>query len=364
MKNDPLAKATAVNKVGAAIDAMIEKDNRDETPRGHLGMSSIGADKRTVWHQYRWSFPNDFTARTLRIFELGNVLEEVILDYLQKIGVATHGREPDQISYSDHGGHFAGSLDGAGLGFPGAPKSWHVIEVKTANDSRFNTLKKDGYKKWSATYYAQIQLYMHYSTMKRAIVFVYNKNTSEIYVERLEYKKLEALGFVQKALEVLDETNLPASTYPDRSWYEIANYKSEEYQAIYWGDELPANVNCRNCVFSVKSDNAEWGCKYHHKQLTTQQQYDGCHDHNWLPQLLLQHDDVIDVMSSASGYEQTIKLRDGKQFVNSPDDAIMSFRSDEIRHLYKADFVALSDDTLLATRKEFGARITNMEKAI
>lgn len=262
MKNDPLTKATAANKVTIAIDDAIEKQNREQKPRDHLGMSSIGNDKRAVWHEYRWSFPNDFTGRVLRIFELGHILEEVVLDYLEKIGIEVHGRQPDQINYSDHGGHFGGSLDGAGIGVPGAPKTWHVIEIKTANDSRFKSLKKDGYKKWSPTYYAQLQLYMHYSSMKRALVCVYNKNTSEIHTERLEYKKLEALGLIQKAKEVLDSEQIPVSTYTDRSWYEIANYKSDEYQAIYWGDELPANVNCRNCRFHMTDIDATHGCSF------------------------------------------------------------------------------------------------------
>ena len=357
-KKDPLAKATAANKVLDAIDATIEKANREETPRGHLGMSSIGADKRAVWLEYRWSFPKDLTARTLRIFELGNVLEEVVLGYLEDIGVEVHGREPNQIRYSDHQGHFGGSLDGAGLGVPGAPKTWHVIEIKTANDSRFNALKKDGYKKWSPTYYAQLQLYMHYSSMKRALVCVYNKNTSAIYTERLNYKKLEALGFIQKASEILSDDDLPDSSYPDRSWYEISNYKSDEYQAIYWGDELP-RANCRNCRFHMKSTDATHGCSFHKKALTTDEQYAGCHDHNWLHSLIRQHS-LVERLTDTLG-EMYIRLDNGIEFVNSADDGILHFTSEEIRHLYRTDFKALEDKDLLAARKELGAIISGLE---
>ena len=359
MKNDPLKKATAANKVANAIDETIEQANRKETPRGHLGMSSIGGDKRSVWLEYRWSFPKDLSGRTLRIFELGNVIEDVVLNYLEDVGVEMYGRRLSaQIHYNDHDGHFAGSLDGAGRGVPGAPKTWHVIEIKTANDSRFTALTKDGYKKWSPTYYAQLQLYMHYSSMKRALVVVYNKNTSALYTERLEYKKLEALGFVQKALEILDDETLPDSSFSDRTWYEIANYKSDEYQSIYWGDELP-RPNCRNCRFHARGDEASHGCMFHNKELSTDEQYAGCDDHNWLQELLSQQDGVD--MSGMHDHH-TNWIANGIEFANSADDGLLCFTSDEIRHMYKSQFEALKDKDLLAARKEFGARITDTEK--
>lgn len=359
MKDDPLRKATAANKVADAIDATLEKTNQEETPRGHLGMSQIGGDKRDVWLGYRWSFPKDLSGRVLRIFELGHTVEELVLNYLQSIGMELHGREPDQIRYSDHDGHFAGSLDGAGLGVPGAAKTWHVIEVKTANDSRFNALQKDGYKKWSPTYYAQLQLYMHYSQMKRALVVVYNKNTSALYTERLNYKKLEALGFIQKALEILDDDVLPESSYPDRSWYEIASYKSDEYQSIYWGDELP-RPNCRNCRIHIRSDEGSHGCMFHNKELSTAEQYAGCDNHNWLHSLIRQHPLVVRITDNE--FDMSIKLKNGIEFANTADDGLLSFTSDEIRHMYKSDFEALEDEGLLAARKEFGAKITDTEK--
>ena len=354
-KTDPLTEATEKNKVLDAIDGKLVADDLAELPRGHLGMSQIGGDKRTVWLQYRWSFPKDFAGRTLRIFEMGHVIEEVVLDYLQKIGVEVHGRQPDQIGYSDFDGHFAGSLDGMGLKIPGAPKTWHVLEVKTSNKSRFAELQKKGYQKWSPAYYAQLQLYMLYSQTTRALVIVYCKDNSELYVERIHFKKLEALGFVTKATEILNDEVLPGSSYPDRTYYEIASYKSDEYQAIYWGDELP-QPNCRNCQFSQRAENAEWGCNWHTKYLTVEDQVKGCSNHNYLVALLSQKAELV----KEGEYETTWKFGD-IEFVNSEDDGILNFLSEEIVHLYKTEFVALGDEKLLAARKELGGRITELE---
>ena len=58
-----------------------------EKPRPYLGMSQIGnPDERMLWLNFRWCLePTNFEPRISRILDLGNLLEDQIVDYLKRI---------------------------------------------------------------------------------------------------------------------------------------------------------------------------------------------------------------------------------------------------------------------------------------
>ncbi len=70
-----------------------------------------------------------------------------MIESLKMAGVTVHDVDPrtrGQFRFSTHGGHIAGSMDGCGLGFVEAPKTWHVLEFKTSGEKYFKKLVKGG----------------------------------------------------------------------------------------------------------------------------------------------------------------------------------------------------------------------------
>ena len=78
----------------------------------------------------------------------------------------------------------------------------HLLECKSAKDSRFKEFVKKGIKEVEPKYWAQIQTYMHYMELERCLYVIYNKDTSELHIERFEYNAMEANYYVNRAKEI------------------------------------------------------------------------------------------------------------------------------------------------------------------
>jgi hypothetical protein len=81
----------------------------------------------------------------LRLFETGRLEEERLIRNLRRIGVTVLDVDPEtgrQWHVQAYGGHFGGSMDGAGLGVPEAPKTRHALEFKTHNARSFAELRQ------------------------------------------------------------------------------------------------------------------------------------------------------------------------------------------------------------------------------
>ena len=193
---------------------------RKKGGRGYLGMSEIGEPcKRKIWYNQNFPVAID-DPRVLRIFDLGNLLEDNMIKHLQKAGFELMDRDPDtgeQFRFTDLDGRFSGGIDGVIRGLKESSQ-WHVWEMKSANERRFKQFQKEGYIS-EPVYYGQIQLYMHYTKLDRAFVMVYNKNNSEIYYERIKYCKTTATYLIGKALEILESEEEPDREYKTKSFY-------------------------------------------------------------------------------------------------------------------------------------------------
>ena len=346
--------------INALDDAILAAEARRQN-RGHMGFSTLcDPDMRTTWLKFRWSLPDDFKPRTLRIFRLGHLIESEVIALMRQVpGLQWLESDPatgKQFTFSLYGGHVGGSMDGAVLGVPEAPQTWHVGEVKSAKDAKFRELVKCGsYKEWNPTYYGQLQCYMGASGMTRALAIVYNKDTSEIYVERIK----PVPGYYENAQitagDLLEVQGPPNSIYK-RTDYRIKNYKSEEYQRIYWGDALP-KPNCRNCKHAqIQFDgDARWSCNRWQKDISVAEQAKGCDLHLYMrcfvpAKFLEDHGTVM-----------RYKTADGVEIWNSEDkpavDGQHVYDSQQLYAITRhADLTGdtLSDPVILSLRANLG----------
>ena len=349
------------------IDEVIA--NKENRHRGHLGFSGIGDDDEyKMWMGFRWCLPSTFGGRMLRLFDLGQRIEEQIVDNIKDSGlisIASHDKDGNQFRASFFGGHFAGSCDGLLKGVLPSPEEELVLllEVKSANDKRFKELVKlESYEAWSETYRWQIHSYMGALGLTKCMVVVMNKNNSEIYSEVIEYNAAIWERAQEKAERIIcSDVPLKDTQRSEKDW----RMKNEPdlYKDIYYGRRLPESVNCRNCVHSkplTESNGAVWLCKKRNHALSLDEQRAGCDKHMWIPELV-----NADHMPERSTEDATAYRVGIIDFYNGvgPEDGEYYYSSAEMRELSKVRFNAEMMIDAEKIRAEFpGSQIDNMDE--
>src|SRR5690606_18060325 len=156
----PEMRSPTVEAIYASYEARAAQERR----RGYLGGSEIGRESgRQSWYRFRWALRPAFEGRMLRLFDTGHREDPRIIEELKRIGVEVHEKDEStgkQWRFTALGGHFSGGLDGVARGILEAPKTWHLLEFKTANTKTFKRVKKDGVERAQPVHFAQMQVYM------------------------------------------------------------------------------------------------------------------------------------------------------------------------------------------------------------
>ena len=256
-----------------------------ERPRHsrRLGASQIGRPcDRELWYSFRWARLSKFEGRMLRLFAKGYIEETAIGEDLKRIGVEFHPIDEDtgeQYEASELGDHFVSKLDGVAVGFVEAPASWHSIEIKTANETTFNKIVKEGCKKAKPEHYAQIIAGLGMNDLDRAAYIVVNKNTEEIYMERIAFDKTEYKRLMQRAKEIIFAKDAPDRINSSPAWYQciFCNF----HNICHDGGGV-AEKNCRTCQHSEPIEYGGWGCL---KQQIVLDTMEACPDHEYHPDM-------------------------------------------------------------------------------
>jgi hypothetical protein len=246
----------------------------------------------------------------LRLFETGQREEERFVENLRAVGVEVHDHDEEtgqQFGFSDFGGHFGGSIDGVALGIVEAPKTWHLLEFKTYNEKRFAQLKKHGVQQTAPEHYAQMVVYMDYMGLERAFYLAVNKNTDELYGERIKADPGYADLLKMKAKRIVFADRPPARLSDDPEFWKC---RFCDHRAVCH-EAQPSEVHCRSCLHSTPVDGG-WHCARHDQQLNAQEQLRGCSDHLYIPDLL--PGDVVDAGDDHVDYrlEDGTTLRNGR----------------------------------------------------
>lgn len=71
------------------------------------------------------------------------------------------------------------------------------------NDKNWNETKKHGVFASKFIYYVQVQIYMAYLDLNHCLFTALNKNTSELYIEIIDFDKLVAQTFSDRGVRIL-----------------------------------------------------------------------------------------------------------------------------------------------------------------
>lgn len=275
--------------IQAVYDQWAKRKNENNGHRRHLGASVLGNEcDRSGWYVFRWCTDKHHDGRLLRLFERGHLEEFRFVEELKWAGVEIHevdDRTGKQFMFSDVGGHVGGSMDSVGIGFLERPDVWHVVEYKTHSEKSFKELQKKGVEESKPVHYAQMQLYMHWSGLKRAYYMAVNKNNDELFGERVRYDEKLAANLIKKAWDIVQSPKPLIKMTEDPTFFKCSWC---DHKAICHERALPA-VNCRTCLHATPvTDGTEgvWVCERKNIELTTNAQHAACDGHRFIPDLV------------------------------------------------------------------------------
>lgn len=346
--------------VVTAIYEAYEKRYGAELSRTYLGASIIGKEcARALWYDFRWASKEKFDGRMYRLFQSGHLAEPRLVADLRAIGVEVHDVDPatgKQFGFADHGGHMRGHMDACARMVPDGGRKWHVLEFKTASEKAFRELRIKGVAVAKPQHYAQMQWYMGQSGMERALYMAVNKNTDEIWAERIHFDRVYFERLQAKAEWIIFSQEPPERIKDDPKYYLCAWCP---HNAVCHGHKVPA-LSCRTCVHATpeRQGDGRWSCAKKLADIPVQVQRTGCQDHLPLP-FLLTYAEPVDagdswILFQRKDNQKRFVVTTGK--VPFAPDAHPIFSSAEIAAA--ADHRAICDPDVELLRATFNGTIT------
>ena len=337
-------------KIETLSDKIFEgiKASVDESPREHLGASQVGKScDRAIWYGFRWIAREDFSGRMLRLFRRGHLEEEHLINDLRNAGMVIEQINPitkKQLAFDD--GFFKGSCDGIILsGVPEAPNKKHILEIKTASAKSFASMVKEGVAKSKPEHFAQMQVYMGKFDIDRALYVMVNKDTDDIYTERVRFDKSIYEALCARAHRIIKSDRIPEPVSVDPSWYEC---KFCSAHANCHKNKVTTEVTCRTCANITFCDDGKAYCEHWESEVPYHAQLEGCDNH-------ILHLDLVPF---------EMRIDDGKVFWKINNEWIQNGEADKLVFTSKeivADPEAcasmMNDTFAQEVRVEMGARI-------
>jgi len=187
--------------------------------------------------------------------------------------------EDDGVKIIESQGHktfcngFCGGMhDGIIENVPDAPKTPHLLEIKTSNRKYFIPRKKNGVRNAKPDHYLQMQIYMHLWKLKRALYICTCKDDDSRHYERIEYDPTAAKLAITRAENIVkSETPPPRVANTPDDWPCLnCDFKS----ICHMGDKI--NKTCRSCKHLDLHDGGVWHCSKKGKDRDKKQQEKGC----------------------------------------------------------------------------------------
>lgn len=244
---------------------------RYDNPRGYsIGMSKLGETcERRIWLEWKWVLVDEeISSKVRKIFDFGTWAEPVIIRDLEKAGMVVTDQQEKLLGFA---GHIKGFTDGCVLGVKEAPKTLHLLEMKTANIKNFNLLKKKGVKHQYPKHYAQMQRYMGAKKLDRALYVCLCKDNQEYYIERVYFSQTEYTRLTDLEKSLVMSSEAPPLLY-DKTFFECKFCP----MTTFCHDGAKANKNCRTCKNIDLCNDGKYECGLTDDELNKEQQIEAC----------------------------------------------------------------------------------------
>lgn len=349
----------------AAIYQQYEKREALEQSRTYLGASAIGQEcERRLWYGFRQIAREKFEGRMLRLFQTGHLSEPRFVADLRSIGAEVYDVNPadgKQFGFVGTAGHMRGHMDGCARDIPTGGRKWHVLEFKTHSAKSFAELKKKGVRLAKPVHYAQMLWYMGKSGMDRALYLAVNKDTDELYAERIEFDAVEFAKLEAKAERIVYAATPPARLSDDPKFYlcNICSMKGVCHEM------RPPALSCRTCVHSTPEADGDgrWSCmkapEGRNSSIPIHVQRTGCPQHLPLPFLIT----WAEAHDAGDGWIEFVRRDNGRHFVIAAQGVVApptltgepTYSSAEISAAQ--DHRVICDEFVDSCRTDLGARL-------
>lgn len=240
------------------VEKINELSTNDEKPRRYIGASVVGTPCTAELALSLRGFPSNTTESKLqRIFNLGHLIEEVVISDMRKAGFNIEDRiDGKQVTWKDYGGHVI--AHGDGIIFDGDRKI--LCEIKSMNDSKFKEFMNKGVRVSHPKYYDQIQMMLGMGGMEDAVLVAYNKNNSDYHAE---YIKADFFLYsnLRNKIEVVLRGSERRIAVDRADWRCKSCFKSD----ACWG-KLDPEVCCATCTHAspaIDRSGQVWNCSVH-----------------------------------------------------------------------------------------------------
>ena len=236
------------DEIADAIFAVAKAKHGERfSPHGiSVGVAGDNCPRR-LWYGVRWVLkPFAPTGRLARIFARGDIEERRIVAELRAIGCIFRTMDKGKLQFKIllANGWVRGRVDGIiDSGVPGAEKSRHVLEVKTANDKAWRRVFNQGVEKAEPKHFAQVQLAMHAFKIKRGLYISVNKNDEEILTERVRYDRGLCETLVGRAGDIARAPVPPLRPFKSHNKWPCLIC---DFNGVCWA-RAPVQRTCRTC---------------------------------------------------------------------------------------------------------------------
>lgn len=174
----------------------------------------------------------------MRLFALGDAIERLVIGDLCMAGCQVYHQQ-QEVEFSQGEVRLVGHIDGKVIGLAEAPKTPHLFECKSAKLKKFEALLKlSDYRAWNEVYFWQVQFYMLGLGLHRAAVFVYCKDDSRLYMERIKLERQATIERLQRVFEAVTSPIEPERVCPRADDWQA---KWCPYHDRCWGLAAPEN---------------------------------------------------------------------------------------------------------------------------
>lgn len=245
--------------------ARIDKIVREETPRDNndtIGASMLGTGcDRSLFYIKEHPIKNPNPHRVYRIFDFGNAIEALTIEWLREAGLYVYDRNPKTHKQLDIvGENYTGHADGIISTLPVpiskgkvSSNNTYVLEIKSHKDSKFWDVVDLGIRENNFQHYAQLQIYIGHShelmqqigwigcsvKLDKGIYVAVNKDTCEIYCEEVPFDAETFDNLSARARKIARASSPPPRIAPRP---DLSPCKYCGYQIHCFNDKRPPKI--------------------------------------------------------------------------------------------------------------------------
>lgn len=247
-----------------------------------ISASALGHEcDRKLWLDLRWTAePEQVDGRRLRIFERGDIEEDRVIADLELAGVEI-GRQQER--YSLAGGWIRGKVDAVGLGFLEAPKSEHVVEIKSAKAADFRAVVKHGVAAKKPEHWHQVHAGMAALGIARGAYVIVNKDSEEIHIERIRLDVEATARAEARVARIVEADEAPGKVSENAAKPPCLLCR---HKGLCHGGEMPSRRHCRTCLHFSLTRAPNGHCARWDEARAPDRQREGCPVHLFLPSLV------------------------------------------------------------------------------